>query len=117
MTPFGKPVVPLEYGSATMSRAESIVTAGGLGGDCSSSANGRVPSAVPNTKISLTALFAAASFALSRNAGIVTRMRAPQSAICLAASSAVYSGLIVVLAPPSDATALKQTAYSGMFGL
>ena len=117
MTPLGKPVVPLEYGSATTSRAGSMLTRGGLAAVCSSSAKGRAPSAVPKTKISSTDVFAAASLALSRKAGTVTIIRAPESINCLASSSAVYRGLMVVLLPPSDATALNTTAYSGTFGL
>ena len=71
----------------------------------------------PNTKMSSTPLFRVASLALSRNAGVVSRKRARESTSCLASSSAVYSGLAVVLTPPSDATARKMLAYSGTFGL
>ena len=117
ITPLGRPVVPLEYGRTTRSFAGSMRTAGGSTPVASNSAKGRAPSAVPNTKISSIALLLAASFALSRNGGTVIRKRARESTSCLASSSAVYSGLAVVLMPPSEATASKTTAYSGRLGL
>ena len=66
-----------------------MVTAGGLGGASSSSANGRAPSAVPMTRISSMPVRAAASRARSRTAGTVIRKRAPESLSCTASSSAV----------------------------
>ena len=79
MTPLGRPVVPLEYGSATTSCRGLIGTDGGVGGAWSSSANARAPSAVPNTKTSSIPVFAAASLAFSRKGGTVTMNRAPES--------------------------------------
>src|SRR3972149_380977 len=50
MTPLGRPVVPLEYGSTTTSRRASMATDGGLGGGARSSGDGRAPSAAPHPK-------------------------------------------------------------------
>jgi hypothetical protein len=47
---------------------------------------------------------------------MVTRNLAAESFSCEASSSAVLSGLTVVLMPPSDATVRNATAYSGRFG-
>ncbi len=79
ITPFGSPVVPLEYGSATRSSAASIATSGGSPPAWSSDANGVAPSASPNTKISSTPARAAAAVAFSSSSGTVTSRRAPQS--------------------------------------
>jgi hypothetical protein len=51
--------------------------------------NGRAPSAAPNTNTSSTLDLAAASRALSRKGGTVTRKRAPESLSWLASSSVV----------------------------
>src|SRR6185369_14662639 len=73
ITPFGSPVVPLEYGSTTTSSDGVIETDGGVGGASSSSSNGRTQSASsPNMYSVSTPAAAAASFALSRYGGAVT---------------------------------------------
>ena len=69
------------------------------------------------TKISSMPVRAPASRARSRNGGKVMRKRAFASRSCPASSSAVYSGLTVVLIAPSEATAWKTTTYSGQLGL
>src|SRR3990167_7350310 len=47
MTPLGRPVVPLEYGSTTTSRRASMATDGGLGGAAGSTADGQAPHPAP----------------------------------------------------------------------
>src|SRR6185295_873352 len=118
MTPFGSPVVPLEYGSTTTSSAGLIDTAGGSGGASSRSLNERTPGAAsPNMNISSTPAAAAASFALSRNGAAVTIKRGWLSFNCLVSSAAVHNGFAVVTMPPTSETALKTTPYSGTLWL
>ena len=67
MTPFEPPVVPLEYGSATRSLAESISGTSSSSGASVSAENGVVPGAASNVKISsIPPASCAASRALSR---------------------------------------------------
>src|SRR5205809_3150221 len=78
ITPFGRPEVPLEYGSTARSFRGSMVTAGGSPSLSRSAAKGVAPAfsggVSPNTKISRTDVPRAASRTLSRNSGIVDQI-------------------------------------------
>ena len=93
-----------------------MATAGGSPA-AMSEANGVAPSASPKTNTSSTAVPSAPCRAASRNRGIVSRKRAPESRSWRFTSPAVYSGFIVVTTPPAVDTPKKATAYSGTFGL
>src|SRR5207245_1855985 len=86
ITPFGRPEVPLEYGSTARSFVASMLTAGGSPSLSRSAAKGVAPAfsggGSPNTKISRTDVPRAASRALSRNSGIVIRYFAARSRSC-----------------------------------
>ncbi len=70
ITPFERPVVPDEYGSATRSSAETG-TCSASGGP-NSAVRELAPSASPITTISVTFVSAAAARTVSRSAGTVT---------------------------------------------
>ena len=116
ITPLGRPVVPLEYGKTTRSFFGSMATTGAGSSVDNNSEKELAPSASPKTNTSSTEELPAASRALSRKGGTVTRNLALESLSCLASSAAVYSGLTVVLIPPTEATALNTSAYSGILG-
>ena len=116
ITPFAKPVVPLEYGSATRSFLGSISTSGALPSLFSNSAKGVAPSASPRTKISSMPHSSAAGDARSINCGIVINIFAPESLNWCTKSFVEYKELTVVLIPPTAATPRKIVAYSGQLG-
>ena len=90
MTPLGRPVVPLENGSATRCDAGSIATAGAaVPGAASSSRNGVVPGASPIENTSPMPAARAAASARSASCGTVTSQRAPAVRSWNATSSAV----------------------------
>ena len=76
ITPFGRPVVPLEKGRATRSVSGSMSTFGASSGFPMSEAKGVAPSGSPNTKSSSMPASAAAFLAVSRKGGAVSRKRA-----------------------------------------
>ena len=117
ITPFGVPDVPLEYGSATRSRAGSMSTCGTSVPCVSSVAKSVAPAASPNVIISRTCVPCAASAHFSTSWGTVKIITARESASCFAISPAVDTGLIVELTAPSVATAWNATEKSGTFGL
>ena len=120
ITPFGKPVVPLEYGSATRSSG-SIVTRGGTPGIAASASNRKTsastcPATAPgssNITTCSTAVPAIACVQIGANNCDVNRTRAPESRSCFARSSFVYAGLAVVTTAPNRAIASTAITYSG----
>ena len=103
ITPFGKPVVPLEYGSAA--RSPGPVGSGANSGPRSSSVPTRRTRASP-----------AASATAGASSADVTTNRARASPSCLAISAGVSAGFTGVTTPPRSSAAWKTTANSGMFG-
>ncbi len=90
ITPFGRPVVPLEYGSAAT--ASGSTATGASGGPSSSAPKGTTVSGAPSgtspiTTMRRTSLSAAAARAVSRNGATVTRIWAPASPSWNAVSS------------------------------
>src|SRR3954451_23892706 len=108
ITPFGRPVVPLEYGSATRSPGSAASGSGAFACAVRSSSK----AASPSTRTSS----APASRARAANGSATTASRAPALRSWKPISSAVYAGLTVVTTAPSAATAWKTTAYTGAFG-
>src|SRR3954447_7265324 len=108
ITPFGRPVVPLEYGSATRSPGSAA-----SGSGASASAVRRWSNAAsPSTRTSS----APASRARAANGSATTASLAPALRSWKRISSAVYAGFTVVTTAPSAATAWNTTAYTGAFG-
>jgi hypothetical protein len=89
ITPFGWPVVPLEYGSAATSVRGSTSGSPSIGSLSMIDAIVVMPSASPATQISSRPTRPAASRATSSACGIVTRNRAPASLSWNATSSAL----------------------------
>ena len=120
ITPFGSPVVPLEYGSATTSSG-SIVTAGAVPGSSTSASNGVAPAIVPNENNATPADCgvdpAIASSAVAPRAGDVNNILGRLSLNCLIRSSRVHMGFAVVTIAPRRAMASTRIVYSGVFGL
>lgn len=118
MTPFGKPVVPLEYGIAHTSSFGFTGTLSGKAEPSSSNSasKGSQPSASPITKTSFTPFSAAAIFALSAIAGTVRMYFAPESFSWYEISFSVKVGFNVVTIPPREMTPKNTMGNSGTLG-
>ena len=103
ITPLGKPVVPLEYGSAA--RSSGPIGSAGTGAPRRS--------AEPTT--STRALPAAVDTDGSSSADVMTN-RAPASPSWRPISAVVSAGFTGVTTPPCSSVAWKTTANSGTFG-
>ncbi len=117
ITPFGRPVVPEEYGNTTTSAAGSIRTSGGSSSSAIDSSE-REPSAVPSivTRSIGRAVSRIAARALSASAAAATSSLAPESSSWCAISWLVFAGLTGVTAAPSRTIAWNTTPNSGEFG-
>mmetsp|Transcript_34689 Transcript_34689/g.107284 ORF Transcript_34689/g.107284 Transcript_34689/m.107284 type:complete len:302 (-) Transcript_34689:2381-3286(-) len=134
ITPFGRPVVPDEYGSAAKDSdaSNSIDASTGLpptavraarssekseGADGPAGAAETNDAASPSTEIvAAVPARSTASDTVSSNGAIVSTWRAFASLIWCASSRALYSGFDVETTPPSASAAWNATGKSTQFG-
>ena len=112
ITPFGNPVVPLEYG-ITATASGATATAGGVALPPSSAANDSAPGASPNEITGSSG--ATARIASTNGAAVITSFGEPTLKY-LTSSSRVASGLTIIATAPAAITPWYASATSGRFG-